>query len=127
MADALPDYFRAATNGASMRAMADRIGMVHTTLADQLKKPHPPVQTVVALCRAYDLPLAPAFIAADFITEEEARTFSGPFSLAAATDLELSLEMVRRARQPGHELLHEPLGPDHPAMSAGEDPPFVSS
>ncbi|MGO7983390.1 hypothetical protein ACC691_36680, partial [Rhizobium johnstonii] len=96
MTKALIDHLNAVTGNASSRAMGERIGMVHTTLRKQLIGDDTPASTVVALCRAYGVPLAPAFIAAGFITEQEARAFSGPMNLSTITDLELSKEMLRR-------------------------------
>lgn len=117
MANDLTGYFRDGSGGDSIRTMADKLGMVHTTLADQLRKANPPAQTIVALCRVYGLPMAPAFIAAGIVTEEEALTFSSTLALRNATDLELAREMVRRVEDgTTHEVLETPLDENHPAM-----------
>jgi hypothetical protein len=96
MTEELIAYLRTATEGASNRAMADKVGLVHTTLASQLRAPETPASTLVALCRVYGIPLGEAFVAAGYITEEEARTFSGPLVLASINEIDLSKEMLRR-------------------------------
>lgn len=91
------DYFLRLTGEASVRALAEKAGLVQATLNRQLNGTSAlSVQTVVAICRAYGLALAPVFVHVGFITEEEARAFSGPLSLASISDLELSKEMLRR-------------------------------
>lgn len=96
MTETLIEYLNGATDGASYRTMGGKLGMIHTTLRKQLLGDDTPASTVVGLCRAYGLPLAPAFVAAGFITEEEARTFSGPLTLATVPEIEIAKEMLRR-------------------------------
>lgn len=78
------------------RAIARRLGVVHTTLASQLASDDTPVSVVIRICREFGVPLAPAFIAAGYLTEEEAKTFSCRLTLGSFSDLELSKEMLRR-------------------------------
>lgn len=79
-----------------MRAIAADIGMTHTTLSAHLKADVPDIATVLRVARHYGMPLVPVFLAAGYITEEEARQFSGPFRIEEISDLELSKEMLRR-------------------------------
>lgn len=110
MTKALADYIYAAT-GKSNRALASEMGLVHTTLAAQLSAEETPPSVVARICRRYDLPLATAFVVAGYLTEEEARTFSGPLTLSAVSDLELSKEMLRRvAAGTASPLITEPVG-----------------
>lgn len=96
MTEALESYVRQAAGGKSIRAIAAEIGMTHTTLGAHLKADVPDISTVLRVARHYGLPLVQVFVTAGYITEEEAREFSGPFRLEDVSDLELSKEMLRR-------------------------------
>jgi hypothetical protein len=97
MPPTLTEYFLRASGARSIRAVARAIDMDQSTLRRQLTGTNAlPVETVVAICRAFRIPLADAFVAAGYITEEEAKTIGSDRSLAAATDRELTAEMVRR-------------------------------
>lgn len=96
MTDALETYVRQAVGGKSIRAIAAELGMTHTTLGAHLKAEVPPIETVLRVARYYGLSLVPVFLAAGYITEDEARQFAGPFRIEDISDLELSKEMLRR-------------------------------
>ncbi|WP_434315881.1 hypothetical protein [Leifsonia sp. P73] len=96
MTDALVSHVRQATGGKSVRAIATELDMTHTTLGAHLKADVPDIGTVLRVARHYDMPLLPVFVAAGYITEEEARQIAGPFRLEDVSDLELSKEMLRR-------------------------------
>ncbi|MGY4859543.1 hypothetical protein [Cryobacterium sp. AP23] len=96
MTQTLVDFLHAATSGASNRAMAERIGMTHTTLKAQLASDKTPGETVSMLCRAYSIPFAEAAIAAGWTTQQEIRSFGGTLHLASVSDLDLSKELLRR-------------------------------
>lgn len=104
------DYFKART-GDSIRAIAQRAGVTQSTLNRQLVGTTDlTVHTVVAICRAYDLELAPAFIACGFITEPEARTFNRSASLREVSEEELLKELLRRtAEGQASALLTDPI------------------
>ncbi|MFF1875971.1 hypothetical protein, partial [Kitasatospora herbaricolor] len=71
------------------------------------------VETVVAICRAYHLDFIEAFVAAGFITREEAQHFGARFDLSQVSDLELSKEMLRRvAAGTAGPLITEPASED---------------
>lgn len=93
-------YFLRATGQRSLRAIALPAGMDPSTLGRQLTgKSALSVETVVALCRTHHLDMADAFVAAGFITEEEAQRLGAHVSLTAFADLELAREIVRRIEE----------------------------
>lgn len=96
MTQTLVDFLAAATKGASNRAMADKIGMTHTTLKAQLASDKLPGLTLAMLCRAYGIPFDKAAVAAGWVTNEEAETFGGSFHLTNVSERELMKEVVRR-------------------------------
>ncbi|RUQ07046.1 hypothetical protein D8M34_06130 [Microbacterium sp. HSID17254] len=97
MADNLSDYFQRATGARSVRAIALRAGLEPSTLNRQLTGATTlAVETVVTICRAFDLDLADAFVAAGYITEEEADRLGARVALSAFSDLELAREIVVR-------------------------------
>lgn len=97
MTTTLADYFREATGGQSLRAMGARIGIDQSTFRRQLLGDSTPASTIVELCRAYSIPFAPAFIAAQILTVDEALLFSGPPVIEHVSDVELAREHLRRA------------------------------
>lgn len=94
----LSDYFLRATGARSVRAMATETGIEQTTLNRQLKGTVA-VETVVALCRAYDLDIADTFVAVGFITDAEADKLGARIGISVFTDLELAREIVRRIEE----------------------------
>ena len=92
----LADYFRRLT-GQSIRAIAQETGIEPSTFNRQMTgSTSVTVETVVAVCRAYDLDLADAFVAAGFITDSEANGLGAQVGLSHFSDLELAEEIVRR-------------------------------
>ncbi|TFD16192.1 hypothetical protein E3T26_04740 [Cryobacterium sp. TMT1-21] len=96
MTQTLVDFLHSATSGASNRAMADRIGMTHTTLKAQLASDKTPGLTLGQLCRAYGISFGDAAVAAGWVTENELRASSGQLHLASVSDLDISKELLRR-------------------------------
>ncbi|MFF7293153.1 hypothetical protein ACFY9N_11545 [Microbacterium sp. NPDC008134] len=93
----ISDYFLRATGSRSVRAIALRAGLEPSTLNRQLTgSTNLPVETVVSICRAFDLDLADAFVAAGYITDEEANRLGARVALSAFDDLELAREIVVR-------------------------------
>lgn len=96
MTQTLVDFLDAATKGASNRAMAEKIGMTHTTLKAQLASDKLPGLTLAQLCRAYGIPFDKAAVAAGWVTSEEAQTFGGSFHLTGVSERDLMKEVLRR-------------------------------
>ena len=88
-------YLLEKTGAPSLRAVAVRSGIEPSTLSRQLKA-EPKAGTVVAICRAYGLPVIEAFTAAGFITESEAAAMGMDAGLRQATGVELARELLRR-------------------------------
>lgn len=87
---------KAATGARSMRAIATRIGMEPSTLNRQLRDL--PVRTLVAICRAYGIPVVPMFVKVGYITAEEASSGMLEQALANASDAELMAETLKRVQ-----------------------------
>lgn len=121
----LADYFRRLT-GQSVRAIAQETGIEPSTFNRQLTgSTSVTVETVVAVCRAFDLDLADAFVAAGFITDSEANDLGAQVGLSHFSDLELAEEIVRRlatADASGPLTGALPLGP---TSEPGVDTPSV--
>lgn len=100
MRDNLSDYFLNATRARSVRAIALKSGIEPSTLNRQLTGANTlVVETVVAICRAYDLDFADAFVAAGYITDAEADRLGARVGLSAYDDLALAREIVRRIEE----------------------------
>jgi transcriptional regulator with XRE-family HTH domain len=80
------------------RSIAERAGLDPSTLSRQLSKDKPSAQTIVAICRAFDLPLLEGFVAAGFITDEEADYAGQQAHLGAVPSVLLAEELSRRAK-----------------------------
>lgn len=97
MSENLSDYFQRATGARSVRAIALAAGLEPSTLNRQLTgSTSLAVETVVTICRAFNLDLADAFVAAGYITEDEANRLGARVALSAFSDLELAREIVVR-------------------------------
>ena len=108
------DYFLAATNERSVRAIALFSGLEPSRVNRQLTGTNAlTIETVVTICRAYKLDLADAFVAAGFITPDEAAKLASRAALADFTDLQIAREIVRRleAGEAGDDLTN-PLTAD---------------
>lgn len=97
MQENLSDYFLRATGARSVRAIAMKAGLEPSTLNRQLTGSNTlAVETVVTICRAFDLDFADAFVAAGYITEAEADRLGARVALSEFSDLELAREIVVR-------------------------------
>jgi DNA-binding transcriptional regulator YhcF (GntR family) len=92
----MDQILKAATGARSLRAIATQIGMEPSTLNRQTKDL--PVRTLVAICRAYGIPVVPMFVKVGYITAEEAASGMLEQALANATDAELMTETLRRVQ-----------------------------
>lgn len=89
-------YIKDATGEGSLHAIERRTGIARATLTRKLKG-IPPVETVVAICRAYGLSFSEAFVQAGYIRQDEADTLASDGALRLATDRQLAEEILRRA------------------------------
>ncbi|TCK35483.1 hypothetical protein EDF60_2858 [Leucobacter luti] len=89
--------FLGLTEAKSVRAIAAHAGLDASTTNRQLNGTNAlTVETVVSICRAYDIDFARAFVSVGFITADEAQHLGRAQSLASFTDLELTKEFLRR-------------------------------
>lgn len=95
----LDEFLERATNKASRRAIADAAGLDASTFTRQLARGRVPVQTVVAVCRAYGADFVEGFRAAGYVTADEASRMTSGGALRAATDEQLVQEILRRLQQ----------------------------
>lgn len=115
------DYIRSATGESSLGAVERRTGIARATLTRKLKGV-PPIETVVAISRAYNLNFLEVFVAAGYIRADEADSIASNGALRAATDRQLAEEILRRAIESERSELHAPLrvidsDPDYSQMS----------
>lgn len=110
-------------HGDTRNAVAERAGIVQSTLNRQIDKGELKPEMVVAIARAYGAPILPGLVACGLITEQEAaikaRSDSILEALAKAEDADLVREVLRRIEDDGaelHTMLDEPLDATHPAL-----------
>ena len=96
-----PEYVRAISGGAINAEIAKRAGVTGPSVSrwfSQGSLPDP--ATAARLARSYDRPVLEAFVAAGFLTSEEAgERPSAPPSLVSLTDGELIEEVSRRMKE----------------------------
>lgn len=95
MNEELRAYLHQVTGGDSLRAIAARSGLDPSTLSRQLSG-EVKAPTIVAICRAYDAPVVPAFLAAGFVQPGDVEPLNARGALMSATDRELVGEILRR-------------------------------
>ena len=115
-------YIKDATGERSLHAIERRTGIARATLTRKLKG-IPPVETVVAICRAYGLSFTDVFVNAGYIRQDEADALAGEGALRQATDRQLAEEILRRAIEAEDSELNQPLqlvdtDPDYSKLSA---------
>ncbi len=116
------EFLKTLTGDASYRAIAEQAGLEPSTLTRQMKG-ELKVQTVVAICRAYRGNLLHAFVAAGYITQQEAESLAAVAGVSKATDTELAEEILRRVRnaEAHHPVLTSPITGGDPVGGAQED------
>ena len=115
-------WMSAVTDGDSINAVANRTGMIQTTLNRQVRGGALTPETVVAIARAYGAPVLPGLVACGLITEAEAalkeRASEVEEVLATATDRQIINSVLARLAGGAelHAMLTAPLDERHPAM-----------
>ncbi|WP_043993638.1 hypothetical protein [Leifsonia xyli] len=111
MDETFDEYLKRLTNNASYRTIAQRAQIEPSTLTRQLKG-ELKVQAVVSITRAYGGSLLQAFVAAGFITADEASNMATLAGIEKASDRELAEEILRRVRaaEHNHPNLTGPIG-----------------
>ena len=116
-------WMRGTVGDDTRNAVADRAGIVQSTLNRQIDKGVLRPETVVAIARAYGAPVLPGLVACGLITEREAaikaRSDSIQEALAKADDADLIRTALDRIENGGaklHNMLTSPLDERHPAL-----------
>lgn len=115
-------WMRGVAGGDTRNAIAERAGLVQSTLNRQIGRGELRPESVVAIARAYGVPILPGLVACGLITEQEAaikaRSDSILEALAKADDADLVREVLRRIEQDvaAYAMLDEPLDATHPAL-----------
>lgn len=91
---ALQRWIEEVTEGASWRAIAERLGTTHPTIQRRLKDST--ATAVVDLAKAYGVNPIPGLVAAGAISQYHLDEFARQASLESYTDLELAQEIVNR-------------------------------
>lgn len=89
------EYVERITRGASQTAIAERAGLSQSAV-NRWRSATPKPETVAALARAYDRPVLEAFVAAGFLTKEDASLTEVRVAARDLTDDEFVEEMRRR-------------------------------
>ena len=120
-------WMSAVTDGDSINAVANRVGMIQTTLNRQVRGGTLTPETVVAIARAYGAPVLPGLVACGLITETEAalkeRMGEVEEVLATATDRQIINSVLARLAGGAelHSMLTAPLDGDHPVVREAGD------
>lgn len=115
------DYIKDVTGEKSLNAIERKTGIARATLIRKLKGV-PPIETVVAIVRAYGLNFADVFVNAGYIRQDEADSLANENALRKVTDRQLAEEILRRAIESEDSELRQPLrmldeDPDYSQMS----------
>ena len=99
MRDSYKAYLEEITSGMSVRAIARTAGISESKLNRQINGATLDADVVVAICRAFEAPFLPAFVAAEFITQDEANAAVKSRGLEFVTDAQIAKETIRRMGQ----------------------------
>lgn len=128
------EWLSAVSQGDSRNMVATKAGLYAATLNKQVARGHLSPEVVVAIARAYDVPVLDGLVVCGLITEDEAHLrdrLSLPAALKEASDAELLREVLDRVDHEGslaHPDLAGPLDASHPAVrssTAGASAPAV--
>ena len=101
-------YIKNATGEKSLNAIERKTGIARATLIRKLKG-NPPIETVVAIARAYGLSFGEVFVKAGYIRQDEADAMASDSALSTVTDRQLAEEILRRAIASEGSELNQPL------------------
>ncbi|MGJ4126755.1 hypothetical protein [Corynebacterium macclintockiae] len=95
--DELQNWVAEATNGASWRSIAERLGTTHVTIQRRLR--NDTASAVLELAREYNANPITGLLAASGITNQDLNGYSREVSIREFSDLELAQEIVRRLEE----------------------------
>ncbi|WP_182359408.1 hypothetical protein [Tomitella gaofuii] len=90
------DWIDQATQGDSGRALAAKAGVEQSALRRRRKNGTVTPGDIIAIARAYQLPVVDALVETGFITRDEALYSGARAAVADVSDVELSREFLRR-------------------------------
>lgn len=104
----------------TVNAVADKSGIVQSTLLRQLKRGHLGIVEIIKIARAYSVNPFDLLIESGQLTEDDLRAWSATHTLKSFTDREIADEVWRRMVEgkAGHEIT-EPV--DGPSLSVIAD------
>lgn len=102
----IAEWYEATVDGASVNAVAQKAGLVQTTLSRQVKSGQFSPETVVAVAVAYGRDVLDALVVAGLITRDQIRDHGVRVTLAEVADAEIAAEVMRRM---GGGILDAPL------------------
>ncbi|QQB45326.1 helix-turn-helix transcriptional regulator [Corynebacterium glucuronolyticum] len=93
------EWIHRATDGATERAVAKRIGISHTTVNTQLQREHLSAENVIKIAEAFDIHPITALIDTGYVAAKWAMLSDIPGALRDATDENLAEEILRRMKR----------------------------
>lgn len=118
------DYVARVAEGETQATIAAKLGVSGPTVS-RWKKFGPRPENVSTFARVYGRPVLEAFVAAGYLTPEEAgETPTAAPSLASLTDDELVRELTRRLKKAGEDNASTP--PSHAGVSPAEEAQLAS-
>lgn len=93
----------------------------HLTDANKTQSVH---ETVVAICRAYGLPVVEGLIHSGLITREEAGDFSTGEKLQSFSEKSLLLEVLKRVQDNPESMLTRSITSEDIDLATSEDPDY---
>lgn len=97
-------YVERVTGNATNADIANKIGVTGPSIGRWKSGSHPDPGTAATLARAYDRPVLEAFIAAGFLTAEEAQARPTlEYDITRLDDDDLLKEVERRMKEGGHD------------------------
>lgn len=127
MTTQLQQWFEDNIDGFSYSSAASKTGIAissvrrHVTESKKTQSVH---ETVVAICRAYGLPVVEGLIKSGLITREEADEFGGSKDLQAFSERALLEEMLRRVKSAGPSDLTRPITSEDIDAALEDDPDY---
>ena len=121
------EWLSAVSQGDSRNMVATKAGLYAATLNKQVARGHLSPEVVVAIARAYDVPVLDGLVVCGLITEDEAHLrdrLSLPAALKEASAAELLREVLERVDHEGslaHPDLASPLDDSRPAVRSSTE------
>lgn len=94
---------------ATVNAVSEKSGLVQSTLNRQVRAGALSAESVVAIARAYGADVLTALMSTGLITREDIERHGIRAALAAATDVDITAEIMRRLSTGQHPILDAPL------------------